>query len=434
MESQAQPYYEESDLRQYIRVLIRRWPLILIVVALAATIGFFVSKWQEPEPTYEATAVVVMGSPRYVLNYDARIQTAAQARMGMAGSTLASLATSDEMLRQVLAEVQDALPETRLTLRSLKRTLAAEAYADAGLLILTGKGSEPAVVAEMVNTWADVFVTYANRVYGVSGGVSFFEAQVAGAKEELDEAQQDVIAYQAQSELEMLENQYKSLGSLQMEYLGEQGRIGTLLQDVEILRAQLGERPGTTPLPFDDQLAIMGLSLKALYGHGDRSNPANVTINDESVWAGRSRAEALTYLEGLQENLQAKLVYLGTQLADMVPSLQDLQERMESSRAEGDQVTQARDLARGIQYMVTRELEEARILNEDTANRAWVASTAEVPLRPLEPPRTLQNTILAAVVGLLIAVGVAFLLEYLEGERQPVEVCEQALDSGAVSD
>jgi len=434
MESQAQPYYEESDLRQYIRVLIRRWPLILIVVALAATIGFFVSKWQEREPTYEATALVVMGSPRYVLKYDTRIQTAAQAKIGMTESTLTALATSDEMLRQVLAEVQDALPETRLTLRSLKRTLAASAYGDSGLLTLTAQGSEPAVVAEIVNTWADVFVTYANRVYGVSGGVSFFEAQVARAKEELDEAQQDLIAYQAQSELGMLENQYKSLGSLQMEYVSEQRRIGSLLQDVDILRAQLGERPVTTPIPFDDQLAILGLSLKALNAPLGRSNPANVVINDESLWASRSRAEALTYLETLEENLQTKLAYYGTQLADIVPWLQDLQERMESSGAEGEQLTQARDLAREIQYMVMRELEETRILDADIANRAWVTSTADVPQRPLEPPRTLQNTILAAVVGLLIAVGVAFLLEYLAGERQPVEVREQTLDSGAVSD
>ena len=49
-------------------------------------------------------------------------------------------------------------------------------------------------------------------------------------------------------------------------------------------------------------------------------------------------------------------------------------------------------------------------------------------------PHALLNTALAAVVGLMVGVGTAFLLDYLEGERQPVGVREQALAPEVASD
>ena len=89
---------------------------------------------------------------------------------------------------------------------------------------------------------------------------------------------------------------------------------------------------------------------------------------------------------------------------------------------------------RAIRSIWVRGMDHLR-QNEQNPMRVWtrvgsMAAVTEVPVAP----HALLNTALAAVVGLLIAVGTAFLLEYLAGERQPVEVREQALDSGAVSD
>ena len=45
-----------------------------------------------------------------------------------------------------------------------------------------------------------------------------------------------------------------------------------------------------------------------------------------------------------------------------------------------------------------------------------------------------MNTALATVLGLMIGVGAAFLLEYLEGEQKPVKVRRQDLAPEAASD
>ena len=103
-----------------------------------------------------------------------------------------------------------------------------------------------------------------------------------------------------------------------------------------------------------------------------------------------------------------------------------MQERIESLRGKERRLEQARGIAQETYYAVVRELEEARIAVEDSANRARVGSTAGVP-EVAVAPRTLTNTALAAVAGLMMAVGVAFLIEYLKGERQPGGVRERAM-------
>ena len=259
-----------------------------------------------------------MGRPRYVLNFDPRIET--RQEMTMEGSALAALATGDEVLQQVLAEVQEVLPQGQRSLQAFKRMVEATPDGDPSLLELTVGGTDPAVVAELANTWALAFVTHVNRVYGVSGeNVSFFEVQKDRTRGQLDEAEQNLVAYQAQNELPVLEAQHSSLLSLQAQYLAEQRRIESLLQDMETLRAQLGEQPATTPLTFDDQLAVLGVSLKSF--NAQASIPVELQLGDTNVLTDRSVAEALTYLETLQDNLRAKQVDLDRELADLGPSL-----------------------------------------------------------------------------------------------------------------
>jgi len=57
--------------------------------------------------------------------------------------------------------------------------------------------------------------------------------------------------------------------------------------------------------------------------------------------------------------------------------------------------------------------QQIRLAEAQATDNIVVAEPAEVPLRPIRP-RTMTNTLLAAVVGAMIAVGAAFLIEYLD--------------------
>jgi len=65
-------------------------------------------------------------------------------------------------------------------------------------------------------------------------------------------------------------------------------------------------------------------------------------------------------------------------------------------------------------------------LNNSATNFVEVVDTAVVPTNPIGP-KTMQNTMLAAVVGLMVAGGVAFLIEYLDDSIKGQVDVEQAL-------
>lgn len=62
---------------------------------------------------------------------------------------------------------------------------------------------------------------------------------------------------------------------------------------------------------------------------------------------------------------------------------------------------------------LTRSLADIRLEEARSTDNLFAIERAEAPIRPIRP-RTAQNTLLAAVVGAMLAAGVAFLLEYLD--------------------
>ncbi len=57
--------------------------------------------------------------------------------------------------------------------------------------------------------------------------------------------------------------------------------------------------------------------------------------------------------------------------------------------------------------------QQAKLAEAQATNNLVVAEPADVPEAPVRP-RTLTNTLLAAVIGAMLAVGAAFLIEYLD--------------------
>ncbi len=73
-----------------------------------------------------------------------------------------------------------------------------------------------------------------------------------------------------------------------------------------------------------------------------------------------------------------------------------------------------------------KSYEDIRIAEAKSIDNVIVAEPAEVPTRPVRP-NVLMNTLLAAVVGAMLAVGVAFLIEYLDDSIRSPDDADNAL-------
>ncbi len=121
---------------------------------------------------------------------------------------------------------------------------------------------------------------------------------------------------------------------------------------------------------------------------------------------------------------------LSSQLAQVDQQIQDTSGRIaaldsgEASQAERDRLETALAQYRQTYASLLQSFEQVRVAEaQATSNVVQVdpAVTPEVPVRP----RTLINTVLAGIVGLMLAVGLVFLVEALDDTLNPDQITRQ---------
>ena len=167
---------EEIDLREYINVLLRHWYWIAGLALVAALAAFVVSSFLPP--TYEATAMVVVTQPRYLFQFDPRVENVPF------DPTLLSkgypiFATSDQLLQSVADGIDPPLPPQDSSPGRLRKILTAQTAGDPTLIKLTAQSGDARQAARLANVWAEGFVDQLNNVYGGNKDLPLFEAQLA---------------------------------------------------------------------------------------------------------------------------------------------------------------------------------------------------------------------------------------------------------------
>lgn len=117
---------------------------------------------------------------------------------------------------------------------------------------------------------------------------------------------------------------------------------------------------------------------------------------------------------------ESKATLLG-EIAELDRLIADTQARIEALGAPADALGQSQlerlqseiALLRQSRTGLLQSLENVRLAESQSLNNIVLIEPAETPRLPIRP-RTVQNTALAAVVGLMLAAGIAFLIEYLD--------------------
>ncbi len=104
---------------------------------------------------------------------------------------------------------------------------------------------------------------------------------------------------------------------------------------------------------------------------------------------------------------------------ELEKEVNQLQAQLQQESATRQELTRARDLAWETYSTLARKVAEVGVASAVTGTEVRFASPAVEPRYPLSR-KTLQNAILAGMVGLMLAVGMAFLIEYLRMEPSMV--------------
>jgi uncharacterized protein involved in exopolysaccharide biosynthesis len=403
---------EEIDLREYVEVLLRQWKWIAALAVVAAGAAFVVSLLLSP--AYEATALVVVTKPRYVMRFDERFETINDIQQPY--KAYPSLAESDDLLLKTMAALNPSLSEEAQGLNAFRKKVEAASGDDPSVVELRVTDADPELAARIVNTWAGVFVEQVNILYvETAQDAQFFEAQLAEADIALQKAEQALIEFQRRNQAGVLSAQIDALKGQLSAYLEAQNAIELVMQDAASLKARLALQEGSAAPALADDLAVLLLQIEAL--SLENQVPLQLQIGGDNPVSSVTKGELTVFLDGLTTTLRNQSVELESNIAQVKPEILRLQGEIEQFNVEEDRLTRARDVARDTYTTLARKVDEARIAAQDESGEVRLASAAAVPTRPVSP-RKLLNTAVAGTLGLMLGVFGAFALEWWQGEDQ----------------
>jgi non-specific protein-tyrosine kinase len=129
-----------------------------------------------------------------------------------------------------------------------------------------------------------------------------------------------------------------------------------------------------------------------------------------------------------KENLKSQLDQLQADIQTREARIAELGSRADASgQAEADRLRTDVAQLRASYATLLKTYEDLRLAEAQSVSNVVQVEPATVPTEPVRP-RTLLNTLLAAVVGVMLAIGVVFLIEYLDNSIKTPEEARARLD------
>lgn len=163
------------------------------------------------------------------------------------------------------------------------------------------------------------------------------------------------------------------------------------------------------------QVQLLG-STQLISLHVEHTDPkiARDLANEiPAVFAKRNMAQQLSQYTDLKASLQQELGELSGELAAAESGLAAELRQPAPNQALVDQTTENIRRLRDTYGRISASYEDVRIAEVRRLSDLVIDETARLPLEPVRP-RVLTNTILAAIVGGMMAIGLVFLVEYLD--------------------
>ncbi len=409
---------DDFELRRYIRAMLRRGWLMLLLAVLAGAAGFGYASLQPV--SYRATTLLTVSRPLFALDL-AGVDQNNQVPVKLYGE----LALSDGVL-QTLSEQLQAAGRPPTTLVRLRARLSATAATDTGLLRLTAIDQTAEGAVQIANGWADIILAQSVALYGPdSPQMVSYQAQLDTARTTLATADAARAAYQTQNPVALLEAQLDSLKAQLAAAYDRQTRYTLLADDARSLLARLDGQDRTAPANTSDEAALLLLVAEAT--HTGLPAPVNSTGNVKTeggtsvdiiqqapaplqVQIGITSGASSQTVSGLAEavdsftaDLAERAAAAGAVADTLAPQILQQQAALAEANRAAAEYGRAVALAEGQYNNLAGLVNQAEIAAQDAAGLVRIASSA-AGATISSSSRRLTTAAVAAVAGLILAV------------------------------
>jgi capsular exopolysaccharide synthesis family protein len=462
---------EYIDLRQYGRILRRRWiPAALVsggVLALTAAVTFLM------KPVYEAEALLLItenGMLSKSLGSDAMGVLDALSQKSDLLNTEAEIIKAEPLLRRTINEM--GLKQDNgepLELDDFLKKLNISNTKDTDILSLTYQSTDPRLAAAVVNKHIDVYRAKNLQMNRSTAAAArkFIESQVPKAENELSLLERQLRRFQEKSKVVSVEDEaseaIKSISKVQENLTLTQGKLADAASRVRSLRGQLGftgsegldanalsQSPAVQKALTELQTVNQSLATaRAQYGEEhpvvlelkDKQTELDVFLRGQvkSVIGAPLNDPSLETIQAgeTQQKLTEELVSTEVQRLGLQQQINTLNQAQENYRDKVSLLPRLGQLEREItrKLKVSQEtyaalmksLQEFRISENQNIGNVDIVAPATVPEESLYP-KILLNLAIGTVLGVLLGIGTALLLEALDNTVKTVKEAQDIFD------
>ena len=394
--------YFEIDLRKLIKNILRKWYWVLIPVVLIG-LGVYIYSSNLPD-LYEAKAILALVEPAYQVDFTG--QDLRPNQSDPSEGALQSLVLNDK-ITSALFDLWDCPTNQNCTLNQFRNSSLDVEIGERGqlvTLIVTTKDREQSAL--IANTWADLSINEINRsFYGFAPDlITYFELQAASFKDQLDDAGQRLIDFEADNTISLLKNQLSSLMASQVETLRGIRVLQQARADSQILLTQLDFELPDDVLDSSYQLSFYLIQSRIftipISGESQTVTPLqiNVDLPDETGTTTVGEFELL--IENWIDVIDERLLNLSSVEDTLNSEITSLQAQIQSQENELARLRADYERIESVFEILTLKYDEIRVsMPERDHGYVRLVSSASVP----DPGNKMShNTNRNMVIGIII--------------------------------
>lgn len=449
---------QEVDLLEYLRVLARRKWLILAVVVTSALTAYMVSS--RMTEIYQATSTIMvktdsaMGTMPFV-----------EQMMNVSRNDIRNymeFLKSRTIVESALARLgwYDHLPSEQVAL--WQRSLSVQQVQGTDVAKLSVESDSPEKAAAFLNTLIEVFKEHSQRMNQESARAAreFIAQQLSISEGALRRAEDALLQYKKSSRVVEpsveTKAQIEKIAQIEKDLATAEVELGAAMAERQEIERSLRSADPTlvtsttlvnNPLVQQYRIRLSDLETE-LAGARERytdNHPTVVSLKAQIAEVKAKLSQEVDNVIGSQtrslnpihQELRTRLVENESRIVGLEAKQASLRQMLLDAEAKLATIPEKEiDVARlmreqrvdeEIYVMLRTKYEEMRITEAMKVSDVYVIDRATVPEVPVKP-RKLLNTAIAAFLGLFVAVGIAFVMEYIDISFRTQEEVERLLD------
>lgn len=409
---------QEIDLRDYLKVIIKRKGIILGIFFSATIISIIVNLFFIA-PTYEANSTLILTEPKYQVEMEPRIQTILRNQVSLV--TYVTMLKDPTLIEKVSAELSILNPVYgKLKRENLNGMAKIETVNDTQLVKIKITAESPQKTVDIANIWAKIFVRENEKLTSkdTEENKFFIEEQLKISKENLKSAEEKLKNFEEKDTIKVTESEVDIALNKLLDYGYTLSSLHLIENEINSYLEQISELKGdSSSIALANRLFIEQIQTKltnvSIISIGETSvkQTNRTTITREEV--PQDMEQQITAMKMLKNLLKDRQKLLKENITDTKSLIDEFKYKLTNEKLKFDRLSRDTATSRDTYLILSKKYEEAKIEFATKNNLIKIASLAYPPEKPISPNKR-RNVTIAGILGLLLGIFLVFFIEYLQ--------------------